>query len=168
MLFLLSRVPPIVLSFLLAWWARRWLGSKALEPVLLLSLIATSLALRLVFEPMILGHHLAAVAVVVIFLDVAKRQLSRQTIAWLALLGLAFDPVPLGFVSNALTEGPRIRELLPTLLMFVAVALVAFDVVRRRFRLYVVAWLTIVSLISSDGHGTTRCFDTRCHRRSGR
>jgi len=45
-----SRILPIVLAVMLAWWATRRLGSSVLEPLPLVSLIATSLGLRLVFD----------------------------------------------------------------------------------------------------------------------
>jgi hypothetical protein len=46
----ISRVLPIAVAVALAWLAHRRLGPRALEPIPLLSLIATSLSMRLVFE----------------------------------------------------------------------------------------------------------------------
>lgn len=45
-----SRVLPVLVSFVVAWWAVRRLGLGVLEPVLPISLITMALSLRLVFE----------------------------------------------------------------------------------------------------------------------
>ena len=67
-----SRVLPIVLAMVLAWWSERRLGAAALDPVPLVSLVATSLCLRLVFEVNLFGYYFMAVAVSLIVLDVVK------------------------------------------------------------------------------------------------
>jgi hypothetical protein len=92
-LFILSRVLPIVLAIGLAWCMRRRLGDKILTPLPLVSLVATSLTLRLVFEVNLFGYYFMAVAVMLIILDVVKGRISVHLVGWLALVTLAFDPV---------------------------------------------------------------------------
>ncbi len=91
-----SRELPIVLSMVAAWLAVRRLGSLVLEPVPLLSLVATSLCLRLVFEENLYGYYFMAVAVVLVLLDVVRGRLSGYFVGWLALVALVFGPLPWG------------------------------------------------------------------------
>ena len=91
-IFIESRFLPIALSILLAWWAMRRLGSAALEPLPLVSLIATSLSLRLVFEENMIGYYLMAMAVSLVMLDVIRGRISLPLVGWLGLVFLAFYP----------------------------------------------------------------------------
>ena len=133
----LSRVLPIVLSMALAWWAVRRLGPTALEPVPLLSLIATSLGLRLVFEQNIFGYYFMALAVSLVLLDVVRGRISGPLVAWLALAFLPFFPGSWGLEA---------REYLPFSLMAVVLLIILFDALRARIRWYLVAWLACVAL----------------------
>jgi hypothetical protein len=85
---------PIVLSMVLAWWAVRRLGSLILEPIPLVSLIATSLSLRLVFEENFYGYYFMAIAVSVVMLEVLRGRMRWYVISWLALSGVAFWLAP--------------------------------------------------------------------------
>jgi hypothetical protein len=89
-----SRVLPILLAMGLAWWAIRRFGPAALSPLLLVSIVATSLCLRLVFEQNLFGYYLMAIAVSLVLLDVVNGQFTVYLIGWLALETLAFYPVP--------------------------------------------------------------------------
>ena len=91
-----SRVLPIILAMVLASWTVRRLGPAVLEPVPLLALVATSLSFRLVFEQNLFGFYFMALAVALILLDAVRGHITEQLVAWLALLTLAFDPVPWG------------------------------------------------------------------------
>ena len=91
-----SRVLPLALAMALAWWAKRHLGPAVLEPVPLISLVATSLCFRLVFEQNLFGYYFMALAVSLVLLDVLHGRIRGQLVAWLALVMLAFDPVPWG------------------------------------------------------------------------
>jgi hypothetical protein len=93
LLFLCSRFVPIAAAMLLAWWAQHRLGAALLEPIPLLSLIATSLSLRLVLEVNLWGYYFMAVAVAVLLVDVLRGQLRLSYFAWLILIVLAFRPV---------------------------------------------------------------------------
>jgi hypothetical protein len=139
-----SRLAPIALSMTLACWAQRRLGPELLNPVPLVSLIATSLALRLVFEQNLFGYYFTALALLLVLLDVVRGRLREEVVAWLALLTLAFSPVPWGFVSNSMAWGLQEREFLPFVGMAVALVVVIHDVRRHRVRWYRVGWLAVV------------------------
>ena len=98
-LFFCSRYVPIAAAMVLAWWAHDRLGAKILEPAPLISLIATSLSLRLVFEVNLWGYYFMAVAVCVLVLDIVRGRLRWSYFAWLALIVLAYHPV-LGTISS--------------------------------------------------------------------
>ena len=133
-----SRILPIVIAMALAWWAVRRLGSAVLDTVPLLSLVATSLSLRLVFEQNLFGYYFMAIAVLVVLLDVVQGRIRWQVVAWLTLVTLAFNPAPTHL---------RFREYLPIFVMLVALVLILFDAARRgRVRWYAVAWLALVTL----------------------
>jgi hypothetical protein len=96
LLLTLSRIVPLIFALALAWWAARRLGTAILEPVPLISLVATALTFRLVFEINLFGYYFMAVAVSLIVLDVIRGRIGMYLVGWLALLTLAFDPVQSG------------------------------------------------------------------------
>ena len=67
-----SRVAPIGLAMVLAQWSVRRLGAAALDPVPLVSLVATSLCFRLVCEVNLFGYYYMAVAASLIVLSVVS------------------------------------------------------------------------------------------------
>jgi len=85
---LLSRVAPVAASLVLAWWVSRRLGDAALAPVTLLSVVAVSLGLRLVFEQNLFSYYFMALAVSLVLLDVTDGYLRGSVLAWLAALTL--------------------------------------------------------------------------------
>ncbi len=89
-LLLVSRVIPIALSFALACWVMRRLGERSLEPVVLLSLIAVCLGLRLVFEETLFGYYFMALVVALVLLDVALGRIRSATVAWIILVSFVF------------------------------------------------------------------------------
>ncbi len=145
-----SRVLPLVLSALLASWVARRLGPAALEPVPLISLIALSLSLRLVFEQNFMGYYFMALAVSLVLLDVVSGRVRGQLVAWLAAMTLAFNPIPWGLTSNGSWWGLEAREDLPLVFMTVALLLIISDVVRRRIRWYLVSWFVLIVLAFSN------------------
>ena len=56
-LFVISRVAPIVVLMALAWWVSRRLGAHLLSPIPLISLVAASLIFRLIFEGNLFGYY---------------------------------------------------------------------------------------------------------------
>ena len=148
-LFLLSRVAPIVASMALAWWASKRLGKRVLDPVPLISLVATSFAFRLVFEENLFGYYLMAVSVALIVLDVARGQLRGTVLAWIALVTVAFNPVHAGFLSNLTGHTLELYYALPIVVLGIVVATVVFDAIYGRIRVYKLAWIVIV-LVASE------------------
>jgi hypothetical protein len=82
-LYAVARIAPIVLALALGWWANDRLGPKVLTPVPLIAIVATTLALRLVFEVNFWGYYMMAVAVSLAALDVARARLRIWFLAWL-------------------------------------------------------------------------------------
>ena len=89
-LFVVSRALPVALSFVLAAWVVRRLGRAALEPVALMSLVALSLSLRLVFERNFYGYYFLALAVSLVLLDVMAGRIRESVVAWLTLVSLVY------------------------------------------------------------------------------
>jgi hypothetical protein len=95
-LLFVSRVLPIVLAMLLAWWSARRLGAAALDPVPLVSLIATSLCFRLVFEVNLFGYYFMAVSASLVVLNVVRGRIHPYLTAWIVLVSFAYDPLHWG------------------------------------------------------------------------
>jgi hypothetical protein len=70
----------------LSWWAVRRLGQHALEPVPLMSLVAVSLGLRLVFEVGLNGYYFMALTVTLVLLEATRGSIRRTLVAWLGAL----------------------------------------------------------------------------------
>ena len=145
-LFLLSRVAPIAASMGLAWWASKRLGPRVLSPVPLISLVASSLAFRLIFEENLFGYYFMAVSVALLVLDDARGQLRGTVLAWIALVTVAFNPVHAGFLSNMTGHTLELYYALPIVVLVTVVASVAFDAVFRRVRVYKLVWIVVVLL----------------------
>lgn len=79
------RLIPIALCALVAWWALRRLGVRALEPVALLALLSLSLALRLAFEVSLFGYYLMSVAVLLLLLELAVGRIKVAYVVWTAV-----------------------------------------------------------------------------------
>lgn len=107
-----SRVLPLALSIVLAWWAVRRLGSAVLEPLPLISLVATSLSLRLVFEINMLGYYPMAMVVSLVTLSVVRGRFSPYMVAWLGFVALGYSPLPWGFSPLTYEIAPWVRQTL--------------------------------------------------------
>jgi hypothetical protein len=90
-MYLVSRFLPIGLAVALAWWADHRLGVALREPVPLVSLLATTLALRLIFEVNVWGYYFMALTVMLIVLDVIRGRLRTSVVAWVILLSVVSD-----------------------------------------------------------------------------
>lgn len=97
------RALPVIAVVGLALWARRRLSNAVMEPVVLISLLATTLALRLVFEGGLYGYYFMATAVSIVLLDFIRRTFRVEVILWVALVALVFSPLPWG--RDRLTYG---------------------------------------------------------------
>jgi hypothetical protein len=146
LLVLVTRVPPIAIAALLAWWAQRRLGARIMEPVPLLSLLATCLALRLVFEVTLFAYYYAAAIVFLVLLEVARGRIRGAAITWYAVVVLAYNPLPLGFVNNPVEWALKGHEVMPTIFFAVVAVLIVSDALRRRVRWYLVVAEVLVGL----------------------
>jgi hypothetical protein len=146
--FVIERIVPIVLATTLAWCVKRRLGDGALEPVPLVSVLATALALRLVFEVSLWPYYFMAATVLLVLLEVIRGRIRGIVVGWLALMTLAFDPFPLGYLSNGVGWSTRAREVLPNYFLVIAVIVFAFGIVRHRIRWSIVAWIVVVAATS--------------------
>ena len=132
-------------SIAIAWWAYRRLGSKVLEPIALISLLATCLSLRLVFEEGLFGYKFMALAVMLIILAIVRGQVRGWLVAWLALATLAFNPIPPTTAINGRSWGDHAASALPLLFIVIALVLIAYDAAHRRVRWYLIAWFVIAA-----------------------
>jgi hypothetical protein len=142
--FVVERIVPIVLGAALALWAKNRLGDKALEPLPLVSVLATALALRLVFEISLWPYYFMAATVLLGLLEVIRGRIRGIAVGWLALMTLAFDPLPYGFVSNGISWGTRAREVLPNYFLAIAVIVFLIGLIRRRVRWTIAVWIALV------------------------
>jgi hypothetical protein len=149
LLFLLSRVLPIVATLAVAWWFRRRLGDRVLEPANLIALVGVSMVFRLIFEVNLFGYYFMATSVLLILVDVASGRLRGETMAWLGLVTLAFNPVHWGFYSNVTSHSEILYYSLQIVVLTIGVLSMIYDAMKHRVRLYKVVWLVLV-LISSE------------------
>jgi hypothetical protein len=145
-LFFIARALPILLSMVLAWWVGRKLGARSMEPLVLASLVATSLCLRLLFEVNLFGYYFMAVTVMLILIDTLRGRVRGPTWAWIALVTVAFNPVPWLFASNATSYGYTLYRALPIVIAVVVLLLLVLDALRRRVQPYLVGLLVIIAL----------------------
>lgn len=143
-LVLLSRTIPIALSVALAAWARLRLGPRALEPVALISLIATAFSFRLAFELNLFDYYFMATAVTLVVLDASLGRIRGILVAWLALVTWAFNP--LLFTASVTGHPVRVAlyDALPIVFIGVALLLIALDAYHHRIRWYLVTFLLLV------------------------
>jgi hypothetical protein len=97
-LFVVSRILPIFVAMTIAWLAEQMLGTSVLEPVPLLSLCATVLCLRLLFEVGLYGYKFMAVTVMLVLVDVAGRRVRSLLVLWVVLIAVAFHPFTWGLL----------------------------------------------------------------------
>ena len=89
-LLLATRVPPVAGSAVLARWAQQRFGPASLEAIPLLSVLALSLSLRLVFEESLYAYYFMALAVALVLLDVARGHVRTSLVGWLVLVPTVF------------------------------------------------------------------------------
>ncbi len=89
----ISRVGPIVATFLLAAWCRSRRPDLVRDPVVLLGLLATAWSLRLVFEENLFAYYPMATGVTLVLRDIVARRFYRGTILWLGAVLFAFDDI---------------------------------------------------------------------------
>lgn len=138
-LLLLSRVAPLALAALIAYGAGRRLGPAALEPVPLVSLIALSLGLRLVFEQNFYEYYLMALCVALVMLDVVRGRLRSSLLAWLVVVPVVY--------LDMIHLPTDIANLVPPCAVALAALAVVVLAARRRDNLVwaCAAWVAVVA-----------------------
>ena len=139
-----SRVLPIALAVLLAWWLLRLLGDSVREPLPLTALLALSLSLRLLFEENL--HHtyyFMALAVSILLLDVVRGHIRGIFVVWVLLCTFAYNA---GFsgLFNRVSWRLGATEHLPEAVVVLALVLVVSDLARGRVRWYLVGWIVVM------------------------
>ena len=145
MLFFVARILPVFIVLVVTFWCRRRLGAVALEPVPLLSLVAISLTIRLVFEVNFFGYYLMAVAVALVLLDVAVGRVRGELIAWIALSTLVFNPTQWIIRASGHTSGLVTYRAIPITMLTVVVIVILWLGLRGKVCWYLVAWTALVT-----------------------
>ena len=145
-LFMISRIAPLVaasgLSYLVV---RRW-GAAAREPVLLVALVGTCLAMRLVFEVNAFEYYYLASVVSLILLDSLRGRFRGGTFALIGLISVAFGPAVIYLHWRGQLLGPSLRPLLPYVFLIVSTIFLVAGLVRRQVKWYLVASMILVAL----------------------
>jgi hypothetical protein len=144
LLLLCSRIAPVVLSLLLAWWVVRRLGPASLEPVALLSVVGLSLSLRLVFEQQLFGYYFMALSVALVLLDVAGARLRATLVGWLATVSMVY------LVGSTALDPLRrpvpgvINDVLPLSVMALGVLLIVREIRRGAHWRMLACWSAMI------------------------
>ena len=143
-----SRIVPLELSLVLAWWVGRRLGPAALEAVPLMSLVALSLCLRLVFEQWLYGYYFMALAVALLLLDVVGGHVRASLVAWLVAVSVVFlvGPTTSVLVWPATNWAHDAQRSLAPVVVGVALAAVVLDTARSGLRRRQLAWLALAAV----------------------
>ena len=143
---LLYRVAPIVVSALLSWWAVRRLGHRALDPVPLMSLVAVSLGLRLVFEESLNAYYFMALAVTLVVLEATRGSIRRTVVAWLLVLTVVICRI--SFLPFGRTRlGPYFQTgIVPLVIGAAMVVAVVAQLLRRGDRRNLWPWAAVAAV----------------------
>lgn len=153
-LLLASRLPPLLLSVALSWYVVRRLGRFALEPAVLIALVAVSLSLRLVFEDNIFSYYYMALAVSLVLLDVVRGHVRQSLVAWVIMVTLVYVE-PNIFVWRQ-SWGQSARHWVPAFVIALGLLLIVRDVLRHHVGCDMAMWAAtvitalIVWQVSSD------------------
>jgi hypothetical protein len=124
---LFSRVLPIVLALAAATVVSRRLGSCALRPPALCSLVAFCLSLRLLFEQNFFAYYLVALVIALILADVVRGNVRGSLVAWVASLTMVFT---IDGYFLKITSGLHGEVVIPLLVILTAIGLTVYGVVR--------------------------------------
>jgi hypothetical protein len=141
-LLLASRLPPLVLSLALAWYVVRRLGPAALQPAVLISLVAVSLSFRLVFEDNIFSYYYMALAVTLVILDVVRGRIRQTLVAWVAMITLVYTEPTIIVWRQSWDQDAR--RWIPVIIMVVGLLLIVRDVLRHSLGWNTAMWAAAV------------------------
>ena len=143
----ISRIAPLVFSLALAWVVQRRLGRAVLQPPALISLVAVSLSLRLVFEDNLFSYYFMALAVILVLVDVVHGRIRQTVVAWLAMVTLVYSEPTLIVWRHSWDQDAR--HWIPVIVMIVGLLLIIDHVLRHNVGWEVVMWAgtVIVALV---------------------
>ena len=141
-LFFVARLTPLVFALLVAIWIVHRLGRPAAcEPVTLMSLIALSLGLRLVFEPSLYGYYFMALSVALVLLDVMRGRIRSVLVVWLLAVSLAYTIDPTSLIFLRVSWGRTVQHAIPPAMLLLAGVAIVVSLALRRFRWDLLAWI---------------------------
>jgi hypothetical protein len=144
-LFVLSRLAPVALAVVLAWWSLRRLGASALEPTALVSVVAISLGLRLVFEQQLFGYYFMALAVTLVVLDVVRGHVRASLIGWLATVSMVYLLASTALDGVGSTTETILDDVVPLSVIGIAMLLFAYQVLRHDTNWMLVLWVGMIA-----------------------
>jgi hypothetical protein len=144
LLVLVSRVLPLLVSLLLSVFVVRRVGRAALQPNILVPLVALSLSLRLVFEQNVFGYYYMALAVALVVADVLRGRIRESLVAWLALILLAEGEGAISLIIWRQSWGQDARHWIPVVIMAAALLLIIRRILRHQVDWNVAIWAGVV------------------------
>ena len=144
LLVLVSRVFPLLASLLLSGYVVRRVGRAALQPNILVPLVALSLSLRLVFEQNVFGYYYMALAVALVLADVLRGRIRESLVAWLALILLAEGEGAISLIIWRQSWGQDARHWIPVIIMAAALLLIVRRILRHQVDWNVAIWAGVV------------------------
>jgi hypothetical protein len=136
-----ARLTPLAFALIVAVLIVHRLGrTAAREPVALMSLVALTLGLRLVFEPEVYAYYFMALSVALILLDVMCGHIRSMLVVWLLAVSLAFAADPTTLIFSRVSWGHTAQHALPPIVLILAVVGFVFTLVLKGFHLDLLAW----------------------------
>jgi len=141
-----ARILPVLLAAVISWWVVTHHRDRAAMPTTMVSLVAVSLSLRLVFEQNIFGYYYMALAVALVALDVLGGRIRSSLAAWLVMVSLVYLVGPsTTFVQLVRTPlGHDALQVLTPLVVLLSVAMMTFYLLRRAGMREAVSWLAVL------------------------
>ena len=145
-LFVISRLAPLVAASVLSYLVVRRCGAATREPALLVALVGTCLAMRLVFEVNMFEYYFMATVVILILLESLRGQFRGGTFALIGLIAVAFSPAVIYLHWRGHLLGPNLRPLLLYLFLILSIIFLVVGLVHRQMKWYLVASIVLVAL----------------------
>ena len=89
--------------------------------------------MRVLFEEGLYGYKFMALAVMLIVLSVVRGRVRGHLVAWIALVTLAFNPIPRTIAINGRSWGNHVAFALPLAFILIALAFLAYDAATGEF-----------------------------------
>jgi Glycosyltransferase family 87 len=145
-LVLLSKVLPVLISVVVSWRVVARRSTEAQGPVVLASLVAVSLSLRLVFEQNMFGYYYMALAVALVALSVIECRIRSSLVAWLFMVSLTYlAGITTTFVQlQRAPWGNDAQQAAVPLVILLALAMIGFGLARRARSSELLVWVALL------------------------